>query len=1029
MVGEREVRVRLTADVDVYVRKLREASAATMVAGRNTDSLSNDLQRAESQAKKTGNEIDKLSGRLRLATDAALIFGPALAPLGAAAVGGIIALSAQLGAMAGALGVTLLAVNGLGDGLKALDAYQLEPTAENLKKLNQEMEKLGPAGANFVHYLDEIEPELSKLQMAARNGLLPGAEEGIDALLERLPELRRIIRATSEVMGDELADAGAALGGERFDKFFNYLKSDGIKILDDTARTIGSLTEAAANLFAAFGPLSGDFSGGLLEFSQGLADASRDLDSNPGLQEFMQYIEATGPQVLDTLGALANAVLQIVEAVAPLGGPVLKGVEAFADAIGAIADSDLGTPIFAALAAMALYTRAVSLAGTVGKSTFGQIAMGQKDVTAGFAKAGAQAKLFANDLQLVARYGTLATEQSARLTGQLKKYGPGAAAVAGLAFETSGLSDKMGVSNAASMAMMGTIAGPWGAAIGAAVGLTMDFTQANDALNTSLTNLDAVKATGDIAAYAEAISTARAELEDMQVGNDRGLFTALTMGGTELPELWSKISGATSDAEDKIAEAQKTLESMRNGTYRAVGTLGDFSRVLSDNAEAAENQAAALAAATNAMREQREETLKGLNAQLDYQQSLLNAADAIKENGKDFSKTTEAGIANRRALYGIAEAWNSQDDAAKNAKGSLESARQKFLDAADAMGATRAQAKRLADQLFEIPTKRPIDVYLDTHGADATLRALKARMDALKDRTVHVNVVSNVRPQGGQAPTDEQVAPGPKRTTARPRMSGRGALDISPADIYTSSRGALSVNGAKAAMYGRGNGDDPRNPGEKDDDKKARHRLQLYVDAADATGSALKIFKRLLEQASNAVDKEKTALENLTSARDSFASTVGGAYSGADLFSGSLSDFDSGVSANINDTNAAKAALAQAAKNGLNGPLYQALAASGNLTLLQEFAGLSASQIADREHQFATQSAAQTGLGSQAANHEFAQAIKDQTKELREAQRERKQLAEQVKQLGKKVEEGAEKGTRAGMNDRDRRTASRVRTG
>jgi hypothetical protein len=40
---------------------------------------------------------------------------------------------------------------------------------------------------------------------------------------------------------------------------------------------------------------------------------------------------------------------------------------------------------------------------------------------------------------------------------------------------------------------------------------------------------------------------------------------------------------------------------------------------------------------------------------------------------------------------------------------------------------------------------------------------------------------------------------------------------------------------------------------------------------------------------------------------------VGGAYSKADLFSGGLSDFDTGLSANINDTQAAQAALAAAA--------------------------------------------------------------------------------------------------------------------
>jgi hypothetical protein len=67
-------------------------------------------------------------------------------------------------------------VQGLGDALKALDAYQLAPTQKNLAKMREEMDKLGPAGASFVTFLDSLEPQFRALQETARAGMLPGVE-------------------------------------------------------------------------------------------------------------------------------------------------------------------------------------------------------------------------------------------------------------------------------------------------------------------------------------------------------------------------------------------------------------------------------------------------------------------------------------------------------------------------------------------------------------------------------------------------------------------------------------------------------------------------------------------------------------------------------------------------------------------------------------------------------------------------------------------------------------------------------------
>lgn len=1018
--ADRRVSVTLEANIAQYQRALAEAAAATQLTGRATDRLGGDLERVEGQSKRTGSEIDKLSGRLRLFTDAALVLGPALAPLGAFAVGGIVTMSAQLGSLAGALGVTVLAVNGLGDGLKALDAYQLEPTAANLEKLNQEMEKLGPAGRNFVHYLDSIEPELKKLQNSARAGLLPGAEEGIDALLERLPEVRRLIRATAEEVGDLAAGGGTALAGEGFDGFFEYLRTDGIPILDDTAKTIGNLIEAAANLTQAFAPTQRDFSGGLLEWSRGLADASVDLESNAGFQELMRYIHETGPQVVETLGSLANAMLQIVEATAPLGGPVLMALEGVADAVAVIADSDLGTPIFAALGALALYNRAMQMSTKLGESTWGGAAVGRlKTYTTGLlavTSAQERAQMSATELDRA---------NGRNWAGMAK--GVGAASL--LAANLSGLDEKAGLSNTSMMALMGTMAGPWGVAAGAAIGYAMDFAAANDTLDDSLQSMDLASASGDVEAYAQSIANAKKALDDFKP--DPSVKDALLGFGAigmlrnkdNFAGIWGNITGANDEAAAAIEENEKHLAALEARGGTAIGTMADFARVMDEATESAEAEAQALRDSVDAMREKRQEALRALDAELNYQQAIDDAKKSLKENGKTVDETTNKGRENLRNLYSLADAWNQQSDAAKNAKGSLADARQNFIQVAQDMGMAEGKAKRLADRLFEIPSKRKTEIQVETSQADAALRALKARMDAIKNKSVTVSVNQHtVRQQGGQLPTENDAVNTPRRAPRQPRQ-GR----ITAFDIYTTSRGAGSLYGVMRDTADDATGDEDnsgsKNPG------RGRKTMTGWL----ASAYALRVLQKALDEATKSVDKNKQRLDELTAAQDALISAVGGAYSKADLFSGGLSDFDAGVEANTNDTNAANMALAQAVSNGLDGALYDALAKSGNLTLVQEFAGLSAAEIERREQAFASQSNAQGALGMSAAMAEgLPAAIAAQTKELQEAQKERRQQARlfhsveaEVKRIGDRVEEGARKGVR----DRDRKTQADVRAG
>ena len=117
------------------------------------------------------------------------------------------------GAALAPVGVLMLALNGMGDALDAIDAYQLEPTAENLAKMREQLDALGPAGADFARYLDDLEPQLQSLQDAAREGFFPGAEASLDHLLSLLPQASSA-HLLSRVVAGGFAVQGLGLGGE-----------------------------------------------------------------------------------------------------------------------------------------------------------------------------------------------------------------------------------------------------------------------------------------------------------------------------------------------------------------------------------------------------------------------------------------------------------------------------------------------------------------------------------------------------------------------------------------------------------------------------------------------------------------------------------------------------------------------------------------------------------------------------------------------------------------------------------------------
>lgn len=639
---------------------MARAAASAALLNRELDSLSKDSVRTQRSftniersssgfgraTERTGSQIDRLSGRLRVLTDVATVLTPALSPIGGVIVPAISGLASQLGFAAVAGGTAVLAFQGIGDALKTLDKAALDPTRENLEAANLAMAKLSPSARRFASEIRGLIPEAQRLRGIAAEGMFPGVIEGLESLESVLPRVEQIVAAVSTELGSIAADTGASLASERWAPFLDFIAQEAPEALADMADAAGNVAHSMANLWMAFDPLNDDFSNWLVDATESLDEWSAGLSQTEGFQEFVAYIQENGPQVADTFGAIGNAVVQLVQATAPLGGPVLAGIEALADAFSAIADSDLGTPLFTAAAALALFNRtmAVTNASRSGLSGFGGRLTAAGAHTRTF---GAAVKATRADLALM---GTTAMTAGARtqremarsaaaasrLRATLAPIGKGGALLGGLAIASTGAADKIGLTNTASLALMGTLAGPWGAAVGGAAGLMIDAAGATKEFRDALKGVDDVIKSGNLAAMEAKLADIRAQQKDLEDSTSVGDWFSDQLKQTRFR--WQDSAGEDLEADIKRLKAAMTFTAETNRADADLNFLSQGFHATSTGLDSATQSAEDFKSSLDKINQ----VLTGRATFRDYQQALDDFADRAAKRAELQAKIVEA---------------------------------------------------------------------------------------------------------------------------------------------------------------------------------------------------------------------------------------------------------------------------------------------------------------------------------------------------------------------------------------------------
>lgn len=709
--------LKAAAAAEILDHRLSGLDRTTVSTTRNIRGLNDrrdGIPTLEQTARPAGREIDRLSGRIRLLASLGAAVGPAFIPISAVAIPAVTGLASALGFAALATGGVVVAFQGMGDALEAVNKAKLEPTQENLDAAREAMARLSPEARSMVRELSDLVPVLEEIRDASAEGLFPGVERGLDSLVLLAPRAESLLRTVSDAAGDFFAQSAESLTTDRWTEFFDFLEGEARPVMRDTIRIAGDLTHGLAEMWMAFEPANRDALGWLRGATDDFDRWATELDQTEGFQNFLLFLDENGPQVADTLGAISGALVQVTQAAAPIGGPALKGIEAMADAVSIIADSPFGPILIAGAAGMSALNLAsrsfsplvdrgrVSVKGlTTDLATMGRVGSGAWLQN----KAGVDAYNAASD-----RMYTRA--------GRLAKAGAG---LGGLAFATSGVADELGVANTALLATAGSMAGPWGAAIGGGIGLLLDFKASQEA---SKQQAEELTATLDQQTGAITASTRAWVVDDL--AKSGWLDTAAEIGasGEDVVDAILAGSDAVEQFRDNMIEATQGNAIAGQQAQELTGRMSELTtilgsgreetilkaRAMGQQAREAEGLATSLGRAAwetdrfaNAQRKL-EGFLSKRQAWRAYQASIDDARAALKENGKTLDTNTAKGRANEQAIDDMISATL---DYAEKLKGTdrqrfMSQARRDIMSAAREMTDNKAQIDAIRRALQQL---------------------------------------------------------------------------------------------------------------------------------------------------------------------------------------------------------------------------------------------------------------------------------------------------------------------------------------
>lgn len=429
-----------------------------------------------------------------------------------------------------------------------------------------------------------------------------------------------------------------------------------------------------------------------------------------GVEEFMDYARAQGPAVASTLKSVGEALMNVLDATSEVGVGMLQVVNGLAGIVAAIPPGAIATMLQLAIAIKAVRLAAVGLAAArTAVAAFGvqlvamqaaaaaapgrmaalTAAWGAMSRGARMAAAGTGIGLLVIAMMELSQIGKKAPPDIDKMTSSLGQFAQSgkAAGEAARVFGTdlSGLVESLNV-----MAAGTRSADDFFAALDKNPVSIKEAKKEIEALDKSLAAL---------------VSGGKADLAAAALGR---IKTQMTEAGMSTQGVDEKLTAYKESLANVAFEQQLVAQSM--------GLFGTQAQAVQAKLDAQKASADGLRQSISALNDVQRQ---GIGGMIGFEAAIDAASKAAKENagaltmsGGQLNLNSEKARSAASALNDLAAKTDEASAQARESGASWQTVngiyargREKLLASAEAMGLTRAQAKRLADQILKTPDK------------------------------------------------------------------------------------------------------------------------------------------------------------------------------------------------------------------------------------------------------------------------------------------------------------------------------------
>jgi hypothetical protein len=225
--------------------------------------------------------------------------------------------------------------NGIADAQRGLQRAQqgyadtVKSSADigsaSVRNLNDAMNKLGPAGQNFVRFLFGLRGQFYALRDAIQQGVLPGIQDALTTIIDKYgPGFLEFARTMGATLGDIFRQAAKVFTNPAFQQFFSTMARLAPVFLTQFATITLNIIQGLAGIMNAFAPFAKDFGDILIRLTGRFAKWAGSLDKTKGFQDFVKYLHGVMPAVGKLLTNFVDAFLNLAEGLAPYAGMLLK---------------------------------------------------------------------------------------------------------------------------------------------------------------------------------------------------------------------------------------------------------------------------------------------------------------------------------------------------------------------------------------------------------------------------------------------------------------------------------------------------------------------------------------------------------------------------------------------------------------------------------------------------------------------------------------------------------------------------------